>query len=65
MGTASGEGVDVGDSVIKGVGVRDGRGGAVTCVVGSRGGAVMCMVGDSEGIGGVWLSAARASGLQR
>ena len=50
MGTAAGEGVGVGDSVNKGVGVREGRGCTVTCVV-----------GGSEVVGGVWLAVVRAS----
>ena len=44
-----GEGVDVGESVSKGIGVGD-----------SRGGAVMYVVGGSEGVVGVCLAAAKA-----
>ena len=67
-GTAAGECVGIRDSINEGVGVGDGRGGYVTCVVGGKGGAVTCVVGGSEGVSGVWLAAVRssaASSLQR
>ena len=53
LGTASGEGVGIGESVRKGVDVKYDRGGSVTCVVSSRGSTVTCVAGGSDVVGGV------------